>query len=66
MLDGIDLTPATLRTIELKLNGYLSFDERINQNGEEFKEEMSDILPMPKAKKDDKLHKGTFDLLIHL
>jgi hypothetical protein len=52
--------------LELKLNGFISFEERINKKGEELKQTISSIIPVPKAVKDIRLQKGTFDLLIQL
>lgn len=48
------------------MNGYLSYEERINMKGEEIKETISNIIEVPKIKKDDTLIPGTFDLLIEL
>lgn len=48
------------------MNGYLSFEERINMKGEEIKETISNIIQVPKIKKDTTLVHGTFDLLFEL
>lgn len=48
------------------MNGYLSFEERINMKGEEIKETISNIIQVPKIKKDTTLVSGTFDLVFEL
>lgn len=48
------------------MNGFISFDEKINKKGEETKAKISNIIPIPQTVKDNKLEKGTFDLLIQL